>query len=145
MNVILQPVHLLLYMSLVGAATDLVARNPIYALVAIGFLIPAEKFIKNMFGLNKASSTSDFGSFAKNALAYEGLKKMGSAISGGSGKSSKALKGASSDAQDSEGATFNKIRRAELGAYAANNGDTNNSESDEKTDNPRLSNSKELT
>ena len=53
MNVILQPVHLLLYMSLIGAASDLVAKNPLYALVAIGFLIPAEKFIKNMFGLNK--------------------------------------------------------------------------------------------
>lgn len=148
MNVILQPIHLLLYMSLIGAATDLVARNPIYALVAIGFLIPAEKFIKNMFGLNKASSTSDFGSFAKNALAYEGLKKMGSAISGGSQKSAKAIKGVSADAQDSEGATFNKIRRAELGAYAANTGDlsdTNNSRSDEKADNPRLANSKELT
>lgn len=128
MNVILQPIHLLLYMSLIGAATDLVARNPIYALVAIGFLIPAEKFIKNMFGLNKASSTSDFGSFAKNALAYEGLKKMGSAISGGSGKSSKALKGGSADAQDSEGATFNKIRRAELGAYAANTGEESEKE-----------------
>lgn len=67
MNVILQPVHLLLYMSLIGAASDLVAKNPLYALVAIGFLIPAEKFIKNMFGLNKASSTSDFGTFAGTA------------------------------------------------------------------------------
>lgn len=132
MNVILQPIHLLLYMSLIGAANDLVARNPIYALVAIGFLIPAEKFIKNMFGLNKASSTSDFSSFAKNALAYEGLKKLGSAVSGGVGKSTKAIKGSSSSEQDSDKNTFNKIRRAELGSYAANTGD-----SDEIEDNDR--------
>lgn len=124
MNVILQPIHLLLYMSLIGAASDLVSRNEIYALVAIGFLIPAEKFIKNMFGLNKASSTSDFGSFAKNALAYEGIKKLGSAFSGGSGKGAKSDKGGSSNTQALEEAKFNKIRRAELGTYAANTGDS---------------------
>lgn len=141
MNVILQPVHLLLYMSLVGAASDLVSRNPIYALVAIGFLIPAEKFIKRMFGLDKASSTSDFGSFAKNALAYEGLKKMGSAISGGSGKGIKPVKSDSFGGNAAEEAKFNKIRRAELGSYATNDGDSSN----DKTDSPRLADSKELT
>lgn len=140
MNVILQPVHLLLYMSLVGAASDLVAKNPIYALVAIGFLIPAEKFIKRMFGLDKASSTSDMGSFAKNALAYEGLKKIGSAFSGKGGKSSKGIKGASSSSQDSEEHTFNKIRRAELGAYAANMGD----ESENQNENITMDNNENL-
>ena len=123
MNVILQPVHLLLYMSLIGAASDLVSRNPIYALVAIGFLIPAEKFIKNMFGLNKASSTSDFGSFAKNALAYEGLKKLGSAVSSKGGKGSSSIKGTSSNDNDVETSKFNKIRRAQLGSYASNAGE----------------------
>ena len=146
MNVILQPIHLLLYMSLIGAAGDLAARNPIYALVAMFFLIPAEKFVKNMFGLNKASSTSDFGSFTKNALAYEGLKRMGSAVTGGA-KALKTAKGASSeDAQDSEGIEFNKIKRAELGSYAQNTGDVNNnSENLDKSDNPRLADSKELS
>lgn len=147
MNVILQPVHLLLYMSLIGAASDLVARNPIYALVAMGFLIPAEKFIKNMFGLNKASSTSDFGSFTKNALAYEGLKKMGSAIAG-KPKPPKAVRGSSSEGdQDSEGGvTFNKIRRAELGSFAKNTDDaSNDSKNIDKSGNPRLANSKELS
>ena len=113
MNVILQPVHLLLYMSLIGAASDLVAKNPLYALVAIGFLIPAEKFIKNMFGLNKASSTSDFGTFAGTALAYEGLKKLGSSISGDSSKGAKTVKGGTSSSNEAEEAKFNKIRRAE--------------------------------
>lgn len=133
MNVILQPVHLLLYMSLVGAASDLVARNPIYALVTIGFLIPAEKFIKNMFGLNKASSTSDFGSFAKNALAYEGIKKLGSAFSGG-GKGSKPVKSDSFGGNEGEEAKFNKIRRAELGSYAANTGEGSANEKEDADD-----------
>ena len=144
MNVILQPVHLLLYMALVGSASDLVVRNPIYALVAIAFLIPAEKFIKSMFGLNKASSTSDFGSFAKNALAYEGMKKLGSAFSGGNGKGTKPVKSDSIGGNEGEEAKFNKIRRAELGAYSKNTGDSGDINND-KADNPRLANSKELT
>ena len=148
MNVILQPVHLLLYMSLIGAASDLVAKNPLYALVAIGFLIPAEKFIKNMFGLNKASSTSDFGTFAGTALAYEGLKKLGSSISGGSSKGAKAVKGGASGSNEAEEAKFNKIRRAELGSYAANDGNNEETEEDNKDNNtPRMNdnNSKELS
>lgn len=123
MNVILQPVHLLLYMSLISTASDLVTRNPIYALVAIGFLIPAEKFIKRMFGLDKASTTSDFGTFAKNALMLEGLKKVGSAFSGGESKSTKAIKTANDASQAMESSKFNKIRRAELGAFSENNGE----------------------
>ena len=144
MNVILQPVHLLLYMSLIGAARDLVAKNPLYALVAIGFLIPAEKFIKNMFGLNKASSTSDFGTFAGTALAYEGLKKLGSSISGASSKGAKTVKGGTSSSNEAEEAKFNKIRRAELGSYAANDG---NNEETEDNNTPRMNdnNSKELS
>ena len=148
MNVILQPVHLLLYMSLIGAASDLVAKNPLYALVAIGFLIPAEKFIKNMFGLNKASSTSDFGTFAGTALAYEGLKKLGSSISGDSSKGAKTVKGGTSSSNEAEEAKFNKIRRAELGSYAANDGNNEETEEDNKDNNtPRMNdnNSKELS
>lgn len=142
MNVIIQPVHLLLYMALVSTASDLVTRNPIYALVAIGFLIPAEKFIKEMFGLNKASSTSDFGSFAKNALAYEGLKKLGSAVSGGARKSPKNIKGGSSNEQETESSNFNKIRRNELGEFAKNN---EYEENDENVDNSDSYGSKTLS
>ena len=76
MNVIIQPVHLILYTVFVGSAFELAANNPIYALVAIGFLIPAEKFIKRMFGLDKADSTSGFGAFAGGALAMTGLQKL---------------------------------------------------------------------
>ena len=90
MNVIIQPVHLIIYTVFVTSAYDLAADNMIYALVAIGFLIPAEKFIKSMFGLNKAESTSGFGSFAGGALAMNALKSLSG---GGSGKKSGGLSG----------------------------------------------------
>ena len=76
MNLILQPVHLILYVALVSSAMELVKQNMIYAVVAIGFLIPAEKFIKKMFGFDKAETPGGFGSFAAGAATMTGLKQV---------------------------------------------------------------------
>ncbi len=95
MNAILQPLHLVLYTALVSTANDLVIRNPIYAIVAIGFLIPAEKFVKKMFGFDKATTPGALGGFAAGAMTMNALKglskphKIGSSGSGGGGKADK--------------------------------------------------------
>lgn len=94
MNLVLQPVHLILYIALVSSAMELVKQNMIYAIVAIGFLIPAEKFIKKMFGMDKAETPSGFGSFAAGAATMSGFKHVASMLSGGKGKNGN--KGASS-------------------------------------------------
>lgn len=73
MNAIIQPVHLILYTVLVSSAMSLAIENPIYAIVAIAFLLPAEKFIKKMFGLDRAESTSALGAFAGGALTMKGV------------------------------------------------------------------------
>lgn len=99
MNAIIQPIHLILYTVFVGAAYDLAAKNPIYALVAIGFLIPAEKFIKKMFGLDKADSEGGFGSFAGGALTMTGLQKLSQLGSGGKDKG----KGGKEETNDKSG------------------------------------------
>ena len=75
MNAIIQPVHLLLYTALVGASISLAIKNPIYAIVAIAFMVPAEKFIKKLFGIN-SETTSGMGSLAAGALGLAGLQKM---------------------------------------------------------------------
>ena len=83
MNAIIQPIHLILYTVFVSSAisfTDKSGFNIIYALVAIGFMLPAEKFIKEMFGLNKAKSTGSMESFAGGALAMKGLDKLASMV-----------------------------------------------------------------
>lgn len=79
MNAMLQPIHLILYTTLIAAAQDLATKNFIYSLVAIGFLIPAEKFIKEMFGFNKAKSSGTLGGFPAAALAMTGLNKLAAA------------------------------------------------------------------
>ena len=81
MNAVLQPVHLILYTVLVASAADLAVNNPIYALVAIWFLIPAEKFIKKMFRFDRAETTSGFGDFAAGAVTMSALKRLGSSSS----------------------------------------------------------------
>ena len=52
-NVLIQPVHLLIYTILVTSAKSFAETNLIYTIVAIGFLMEAEKLIKAMFGFNK--------------------------------------------------------------------------------------------
>ncbi len=53
-NALIQPFHLIIYMIFVGAATELAKDNIIYALVAITFILPAEKILKKMFGFDNA-------------------------------------------------------------------------------------------
>lgn len=77
LNAIIQPVHLVLYMIIMGSAIDLAVENPIYGLVAIGFLIPAEKFIKKMFRFDKGQTTSALGAVAGGALAMKGVHAVG--------------------------------------------------------------------
>ena len=82
-NILIQPVHLLLYMILVGGAMDLVEVNIIYAIVAIGFLIPAEKLIRKFFGFDNAGTLSAAGSFAGGAVFSAMINKLNKPKSGG--------------------------------------------------------------
>lgn len=77
MNAVIQPIHLILYTVLISSSISLAVDSPIYALVALGFLIPAEKFIRKMFNLNKGETAGNLGSFAGGALAMQGLQKLG--------------------------------------------------------------------
>lgn len=82
-HLILQPVHLILYVAFVSSAMELVKNNLLYGMVAIGFLIPAEKLIKKMFNLDGAQTTSGFGSLAGGVLAMQGVNKIASALAKG--------------------------------------------------------------
>ena len=101
------------------------------ALVAIGFLIPAEKFVKSMFGLDKATSTSSFGSFAGGALAMQGLQKLASAGgkkgSGNGGKNSGNGEGVNSGEGRTRFATPLDSDAGSLNTITAGNGDEDDS------------------
>ena len=74
---LLQVVHLLIYYILVGSAIDLVNEgNWIYSIVAIGFLIPAEKIIKKMFGFEKSKTMGALAAGATGALVMNAINKI---------------------------------------------------------------------
>ena len=82
-NLLLQPFHLLLYTMLVGSVMDLATENMIYAIVALGFLLPAEQLLRKFFGFEKSDTTGSImggvvgGSMAMNAI--NSMRKIGSA------------------------------------------------------------------
>lgn len=75
-NLLIQPFHLLLYTVLVTSAFELVGQNSLYALVAIGFMTPAEKLLRKFFGFEKAQTPGLLGGAAGAALAMSGLQKV---------------------------------------------------------------------
>lgn len=88
-NSLIQPVHLVLYVMLIDSTQAFVTANPIYAIVAIGFLIPAEKFFRKMFGFDKASSVGQSGAAAAagGALVMNAINKLGQGVGKGAGQS----------------------------------------------------------
>ncbi len=100
MNAIIQPVHLILYSVFVGSAMDLAIRNPLYAVVALAFLTSAEKFVKKMFGLDKASTPAGLAAMAGGALAMKGVGNVVGKLAG-SGKGGSGGRSSGSSGEDS--------------------------------------------
>ena len=72
-NAILPIIHLILYTVFVTAAIDLVVDAPLYAIAALAFILPAEKIVKNMFGIK---SDISIGKAAVNgALASQAISQ----------------------------------------------------------------------
>ena len=97
-NLLIQPLHLLIYTILVTSAFDLAGKNPLYSIVAIGFMIPAEKLMRSFFGFEKASTPGSMAGAAVGAgLVNSGLQKLlhPSFMSGGKGGSGKGGDGSS--------------------------------------------------
>lgn len=87
-NALIQPLHLLLYVVLLGSATQLAAINPLYAIVCLGFILAGEKLLKQMFGFNKAGAGtlgSLAGAMGVSALANKALMSLGRGPHGGKG------------------------------------------------------------
>ena len=94
-NLLIQPLHLILYTVLVGSAMEFASKNIIYVVVALGFLTPAEKLMRRFFGFEKAHTPGLLGGPAGAAIMMSGMNKLlgkrsdskssGSSSNGGSG------------------------------------------------------------
>ena len=90
-NLLIQPVHLILYTMLVSSALELAQVNVWYMIVAIGFIVPAEKLLRSLFGFEKATTPGSFAGAAVGAgLISQGLGRVLGGIPGGKGRNGRS-------------------------------------------------------
>ena len=75
-NLLIQPMHLILYTVLITTAFGLAQTNMLYSLVAIGFICPSEKLLRKFFGFEKASTPGMFAGPAGAAATMEITKRL---------------------------------------------------------------------
>lgn len=97
-NLLIQPMHLILYTVLITSAFELASKNMIYAIVALFFMMPAEKLVRKFFGFEKAQTPGLLAGPAGTALIMSGLKALGKppkshAKTGGNSKKSTGAEG----------------------------------------------------
>ena len=82
-QVIIQPFHLLIYIVLVSSASELAKTNILYSIMCFAVMLPAEKFVKEMFGF-KDKLGSPMGDMMKAGLIRDGINRLTNRFKGGS-------------------------------------------------------------
>lgn len=75
-NLLIQPFHLILYTVLVSTAFDIASTNILYTLVALGFMMPAEKLLRRFFGFEKAQTPGMLGGAVGASLVMNGMNRI---------------------------------------------------------------------
>ena len=96
-------------------------------------MTPAEKFLRTMFGFNKASSPGMLGGAAGAALAMSAVKSLGNFAKGGKGGSNKQLdKGSGKDEKGNLRMADSSHRQQALFEGLADFSDEKNEKSDKR-------------
>lgn len=114
-NLLIQPMHLLLFYILITSAFEFASTNVIYSIVAIGFMIPAEKLLRSLFGFEKAQTAPAMGP-AGAMMASTALNQMLNRGKKGGDKGSNGKGGDSGS--DSDGAPNPIKDRDVMGAFS---------------------------
>ena len=118
-NLLLQPMHLILYTVLAGSAINLVVEHPIYAIVVLGFLLEAEKIVRKMFKFDDASTTGAMAGGAFTGAAV--MSGMNALVNRSKNKGLKS--GDKKDSSRNNGVGDSKVR---YNRSADNSSDENN-------------------
>lgn len=123
-NLLIQPMHLILYTILIGTAFNFASQNMLYTIVALGFMVPAEKLLRRFFGFEKAHTPGALAGPAGAALMMTGMQNL---------LRKPPKKHDEEDGKGSGGSkSTNKIRSAEtinpMDTLAAKNGENNNND-----------------
>ncbi|MCI8655440.1 MAG: hypothetical protein HFJ48_06215 [Clostridia bacterium] len=85
-NLLIQPMHMILYYILISSAFELASENFIYAIVAICFMVPAEKMARRFFGFDKAQTPGLLAGAGGAALVMSGIKGLNRFARGDKGR-----------------------------------------------------------
>lgn len=108
-NLLIQPVHLLIYTILVSSAAELAVKHWIYSLVVLGFLVTAEKILRKMFNFRAENAPGLMSGPIAAGLTMTGMRwLMGH---GPKGEANKGKMG--EDSKNNIGGT-NKTKMREL-------------------------------
>lgn len=92
-NALLQPFHLIVYSIFLGASMNIAVENPLYAILFLAFITPAEKILRKFFKFDQATTAGasfagGFGGAAAfnmvKGLVNKGANRLGQGKSGGS-------------------------------------------------------------
>ena len=75
-NLLIQPFHLIIYTIIVTSVMSFAINAPIYALVAMGFMLQAEKLMRRFFGFDKAQTASSTSAALGGAVAMQAVNKL---------------------------------------------------------------------
>lgn len=100
-NMLLQPMHYILYVILISSSLTLAANNLVYAFVAFMFMNEGEKILKKIFGFGKAGggTVGGIGAFTTGALASSVTKMFRDPLHRG-GKMPNLVGGSNNESED---------------------------------------------
>lgn len=95
-NLLIQPFHLLIYSAFLGSSMNIATVNPIFAIMFLAFLIPAEKLLRKFFGIG-GETAGGLGAAAGLLGGAAVFKKLSGAVNkgakgGGGGSASKGVR-----------------------------------------------------
>lgn len=94
-NLLIQPFHLLMYAAFLGSSMNIATANPIFAIMFLAFLIPAEKLLRKFFGIGGETAGS-LGAAAGLLGGAAVFKRLSGAVNkgakGGSGGGSRGVR-----------------------------------------------------
>lgn len=135
-NLLIQPLHLIMYSVLIGSAMSFATENLVYVVMALGFFVPAEKLLRRFFGFEKAQTPGMFAGPAGAALLHSGLHRLmhpRPPIGGPGGKGEKGGKGEIGSGDDEDG---KPPRTAKIDETSGFLGDNDESDNNNITDEP---------
>ena len=95
-NALLQPFHLIIYTIFLGSSMEIAIKNPIFAILFLAFITPAEKILRSMFGFEKSSTAGGMSTAASlfgGAAVLKGISGLTGKIGAKGANNNKESKG----------------------------------------------------